>query len=599
MKLVHSFHYFENKVKLENNTIIDTKTNKIIQVLSNFYRDKSIFNVKIERVLNKKKSLQNYKRFFRDKNVNYNICYNTKIVIEVNENNLVKSLKNNNFNDRKNFFALLKRNVDNLNSVTLETNLDDVVNKNQILSESINFNYLGKSVIKIGNLIYDIQLERVYFNEEDIIKNKYNFKIENLSVLFSDNTDYIFKTLNNRDLFNNYNQNLIIFSESKHNLSQIIKDLQIISYVFLDCDNISNITYSEIIGKTIIVSYETLINSYKYNFLINEESYNDTIECLQKFQERYMYETSFMKRDKFLNLKFIILQSLKFDNLIIYDFKLNENRYLDNILLKLIKFKKSYFISQDFLYYKVGSFLAQLENFYDVTLNFESISKTFISNILRQVYIDDYSTLSREKPILFKYSMTEEQIITNSNNLIKSEKRSLPLLFPIKKIQIDDQKFINNNECAICLEKLKSNNTIKTSCNHYFCISCVSKQLSSENSIKCSLCRKQLSVKKDMCQLVNKPKNISGKVGKIFQNINKGTVIVSNYNDNLVLLSKILTNWDNEFNDILLINSKCINNKEFTANKSLLFLENKVEKQTRYLYKNSDVKVLVPVKEST
>ena len=193
MKLVHSFHYFENKVKLENNTIIDTKTNKIIQVLSNFYRDKSTFNVKIERVLNKKKSLQNYKRFFRDKNVNYNICYNSKIVIEVNENNLVKSLKNNNFNDRKNFFALLKRNVDNLNSVTLETNLDDIINKNQILSESINFNYLGKSVIKIGNLIYDIQLERVYFNEEDIIKNKFNFKIENLSVLFSDNTDYILK----------------------------------------------------------------------------------------------------------------------------------------------------------------------------------------------------------------------------------------------------------------------------------------------------------------------------------------------------------------------------------------------------------------------
>ena len=148
MKLVHSFHYFENKVKLENNTIIDTKTNKIIQVLSNFYRDKCTFNVKIERVLNKKKSLQNYKRFFRDKNVNYNICYNTKIVIEVNENNLVKSLKNNNFNIGKIFFALLKRNVDNLNSVTLETNLDDIVNKNQILSESINFNYLGKKYNK-------------------------------------------------------------------------------------------------------------------------------------------------------------------------------------------------------------------------------------------------------------------------------------------------------------------------------------------------------------------------------------------------------------------------------------------------------------------
>ena len=73
MKLVHSYHYFENKVKLDQNKIIDTGSNSVIQVLSNFYRDKTVFNVKIERVLNKKKSLQNYKRFFRDKNINFKI----------------------------------------------------------------------------------------------------------------------------------------------------------------------------------------------------------------------------------------------------------------------------------------------------------------------------------------------------------------------------------------------------------------------------------------------------------------------------------------------------------------------------------------------
>ena len=100
MKLVHSFHFFENKVKLEQNKIIDTTTNDVIQVLSNFYRNKTTFNVKVERVLNKKKSLQNYKRFFRDKDINCNICYNTKVVIDINEQNLVKSIKTNNFYDR-------------------------------------------------------------------------------------------------------------------------------------------------------------------------------------------------------------------------------------------------------------------------------------------------------------------------------------------------------------------------------------------------------------------------------------------------------------------------------------------------------------------
>ena len=56
MKLVHSFHFFENTVKLENGNIIDLKTGKIIQVLVNLCRNREIFTPKIERVLNKKKA---------------------------------------------------------------------------------------------------------------------------------------------------------------------------------------------------------------------------------------------------------------------------------------------------------------------------------------------------------------------------------------------------------------------------------------------------------------------------------------------------------------------------------------------------------------
>ena len=67
MKLVHSYHFFENKVKLDDNKIIDTKNNSIIQVLSNFYRDKTIFNVKIERMLNKKRVFKIIKGFSETK----------------------------------------------------------------------------------------------------------------------------------------------------------------------------------------------------------------------------------------------------------------------------------------------------------------------------------------------------------------------------------------------------------------------------------------------------------------------------------------------------------------------------------------------------
>ena len=44
MKLVHSFHYFEETVKIKNGKIVDLKTGNIIQVLTNLCRDKEIFN---------------------------------------------------------------------------------------------------------------------------------------------------------------------------------------------------------------------------------------------------------------------------------------------------------------------------------------------------------------------------------------------------------------------------------------------------------------------------------------------------------------------------------------------------------------------------
>ncbi len=601
MKLVHSYHFFENKVKLDGNKIIDTKSNYIIQVLSNFYRDKSVFNVKVERMLNKKKSLQNYKRFFRDKDINCNICYNTKIVIDINELNLLKSIKCNTFHDRKNFFALLTRNIDNVNNVNPDTYLDDIKNKNHINNLTIDFSYLGKSIIKIGNLIYDLELERIYFNENDIQRNKFRFNIDNLRVFFTDNKTLVNSIFVNSNVFNSYNQNLLLYSEKNENIKKLINKYEIENYIILDDENLTNIRYNAIVGKSIIISYETLITHYKYNISLNYADYDDTEESLIHFKERYVYETGYMKRDKFLNLKNIILHSLRFDNLIVFDFHLDTNRFLDNVLLKQITFKQSMFISPYFLKYKVSSLIEKIRSFYSIDLDSDSttISRSFINNFLSQVYIDDYSNLNKEKSILFNYSKQEENLINSTNNIKKKEKCSLPLLFPIEKASSDDIKYINNNDCPICLEKLTNNNTVKTSCNHYFCINCINRQLDTNNNLKCSLCRSKLDVKTDFIHLVTKPKNIPGKIGKIFQHITDNSIIISDFNDNLTLLSKILTKWETDFTDILLINKRCINNKEFTTSKSLLFLENNIEKYTKYLYKNSELKVLVPIKELT
>ena len=124
--------------------------------------------------------------------------------------------------------------------------------------------------------------------------------------------------------------------------------------------------------------------------------------------------------------------------------------------------------------------------------------------------------------------------------------------------------------------------------------------MKNKNKIACPLCRNDLDKKTGFVQLYNKNKSLQGKVGKIFQNLTNNSMIVSMYNDNLVLLSDILQNSFNDYKNITLVNKNLINqSKEFVNNKTVLFLENNIDKYTRYLYKNSELKVLVPIKQLT
>ena len=599
MKLVHSLFFFEKSVKLQENFLVETKTGIKKQKISNFFRDKNIFTAVIQRELNKKKSLQNYKRFFNNKQVNCNICYNSKLIVNVNINALEKAVKNNKFHDRQNFFALLKRNVENINTVNSETSLDDILNKNQVLNESLNFSYYGKSVIKIENLFFDLDFNRIYFNEKDIQRNYHKFDLNKTKIMFTDNVDKINNILLSNDLFYQNNQNLVIYSENEQNIKNIIKNHKLINYVYLNSDNVSQITYSDIVNKTIIISYETLIEKYKYNILMNTENFNDTTSDLEFICERYNYETSFMKREKFLDMNYVLLHSLTYDNLIILDFKINKNKFMNNFLLSSFKTKSAFFISPFFLEYKISNFIEQLSHFFKLNLEPNSISLSFIKTLLSSIYIDDYSNLKKERRILYNYSKNESDIIINSPPNFKEKLSSLPLLFSLESIDNESLKYINNNECPICFDKLKINNTVKTSCNHYFCVDCATTLYNDSSTISCSLCRTKLDKHKDIKQLIGKSKTVQGKIGKIFQNLTKDSVIVSSYNENLIKLSKILQDSEMDLNNISLINKKMINSRDFVNSKSLLFLENSVDKYTRYLFKNSEIKVLVPVKEPT
>jgi len=49
---------------------------------------------------------------------------------------------------------------------------------------------------------------------------------------------------------------------------------------------------------------------------------------------------------------------------------------------------------------------------------------------------------------------------------------------------------INNNICTICLDILKENNYVKTTCNHIFCLSCLLEHLKVNNTCPC--CRSSI-----------------------------------------------------------------------------------------------------------
>jgi hypothetical protein len=599
MKLVHSFHFFENSVKLENGNIIDIKTGKIIQVLANLCRDRDIFSPKIERVLNKKKSLQNYKRFFNNKNINCNICYNTKVIIVVNNLALIKAIKNNRFNDREVFFSLLKRNLNSVNTINKDTYLDDILNKNNNLSLNISFKYFSKDIVQLDELLFDLENQRIYFDVNDITRNYFNINLQNTQILFTDSASKIYNIFMENNVLNDSLQNLVIYDSKRLNYKFLMKTYNFQNYILIDDDNVNSITYRDIINKTVIVDYQCLTLKYKGNIISNCSDFQDTPEALKVFIERYRYETQFMEREKFLDMNSVILHSLVYDNVIIFDFDLNEIRNINNIFIKYFINKQTYFISDKFLEYNVQSLFTKLDSFLDFDIPSE-LSNDLIVKFLKSVFIDDYSNLKREKSILFEYSKEELDLIENVSNTNKNEKISLPIMFPMKKMESSDIKYINNNTCSICFEKLKLNNPVKTSCNHYFCQSCMSIHLKNKNKIACPLCRNELDKKTGFVQLYNKNKSLQGKIGKIFQNLTNNSMIVSMYNDNLVLLSDILQNSCNDYKNITLVNKNLINqSKEFVNNKTVLFLENNIDKYTRYLYKNSELKVLVPIKQLT
>jgi hypothetical protein len=597
MKLVHSFHYFEETVKIKNGRIVDLKTGNVIQVLTNLFRDREIFTPIIEKVLSKKKSLQNYRRFFNNRKVNCNICYNTKVVIDININNLIKAIKNNNFHDRGVFFLLVNRNLSNCNKISKETFMDDILNKNNSeIQNSIDINYFGNQIVQLGELFLDLENQLVYFNHNDIVRNKFKLKLPNTRILFTDNDEKISNVFNKNTIFSLDNQNLIIYDSKIIHVQNIINKYNISNYVILNDDNINEITYCDIVSKTLLVDYQCLSFKYKSNIIANCLDFKDTTEAFEVLIQRYIYETKFMNREDFLNLNNVLIHSLVFDNVIIFDFRLNELRSMNNMFVNNFKYKNAYFVSNKFLEYNIDTIFYKLKSFFTFKLESE-LSKDLAVKFLKNIFIDDYSNLKKEKSILFEYSKQELDIIENTETK-KNEKISLPIFFPIKKLETCDLKHINNNTCSICLEKLKPSNTVKTSCNHYFCYQCSIIHTENKNKVTCPLCRNPLDKKKDFTQLITKPKSLPGKVGKIVQNITNNSLIVSNYNENLHLLSNILQNCGIEFKEVTLINRKIVNNsKDFTKNKTVIFLENNVDKYTRYLYKNSEIKVLVPIRE--
>ena len=545
----HSFHYFNDKVTFDRRRNFILDKNKILLLkLCNLCNHEGLYTPSLEKTMIKKKSLVNYKSWFGFREIQSDTSYNYKITINVDFSKMKYLLVNGlDIPQRNLFFKLLKRNF----SKREDSLIHKIVEDNNIPKSSYyngSFTYYSDNILSIDNLYFDIEYDRIYLNSSDIVRNRF--------VCIPLETFLFYKNVNT----------LNKFIESQTNSCILTLNEKIYDEKYPRIRSTTKETFDAFKNKTVVVDLSTFQNTL-------EQSLN-FIEC-----KRYEYSLIDYSNKK------VIPQLLCYDTLVLDDSIFNSTQkhdivksYINNSNVKIIskyyyKYRKSdinkwlntilgknYTISTDFIVQ-----LMEYSSFEKVKLNNSKKLKLFHLEQFEKKYLQKCKS---------DYSFNIDEFFSLPYNFIRRE---------IKQINL-----LPDESCSICLEEITSDNIgVTSTCNHYYCHTCLVKALKGSNN--CPLCR---TFTKPHKGILDEMTSYYGKKLKYLMNlidIEQNIVVTSRYTETIKSLIDLGINtltytdleeneYKNKFDTIVFMES--LNNEDdyiqyFVNDKKKIYLDYK------------------------
>jgi hypothetical protein len=527
----HSYHYFHDDCIpiLEQDTIINKKTKEIILKLNNFCEKSVIFTPILEKMMKKKKSLINYKKWFGYREIECHNSFNTKVSIDINTNNIIDTIKRGEkIHHRKELFKMLRRNYVKLD---LNTQLSSVIKPTptpQFESHERIITYYDDNIIKYDNIYLDTKNERIYLDFKDINKHKNNI-ILNGGVFFYNKTDILTKCFHdiksNNSVLIVYNTNLDIF---KTYLESVGIDYKVIHKSLLD-----EYTYNDINNGVILVHYSVFL-SQKYN------NFSDC-DCIVNNIQTLKYEYSFIDKTIFLQKNNVIFQLIDYD-IIYFEDTLSTMTSLLESHIRCLNGQKKIIVSNLFYKYTIANMKDIINIYFNKNLD---ISRHFLSEFKSCVFLESLENLKiNESTTFLNYTQYEKELLakTSKDNvkLLSSLSLNITKIKLVEQTDIDVKKYNNDKTCSICLDSINKNDWGKTDCNHHYCYSCI--YLSHKTSKHCPNCRNTIKSLEKIISLknpiINSYKiNIGVKMDALLKLLDNNVLIVSEFPESIKSIS--------------------------------------------------------------
>ena len=163
-----------------------------------------------------------------------------------------------------------------------------------------------------------------------------------------------------------------------------------------------------------------------------------------------------------------------FSDLFAYRFALLD--YFENNEREIIKKLKIKLFEWNYEQSEINELLFEFYRFYSIEITLEEIENT---NVL--IYI----------PRIYQLLSVLTSNIIN-NNQLEEEEQPIVSTEDFEKLPIEILKEPIDNDCSICIDKLKiGNEVIKLPCNHLFHLNCIKSYFLNYNN-KCPMCRSNI-----------------------------------------------------------------------------------------------------------